>query len=74
MNSDHFRKFRQEKTICLALSGLTAFMGTMKAVGLFATGFFPWYVEIIASIVLLARGVFLTRKISQQNDNYPNYH
>ncbi len=39
---------------------LLAFTGTMKAVGIFAVGTFPWPVEIASSILLLVYTVWLT--------------
>ncbi len=42
---------------------LTAFLGTMKALGIFAVGTFPWYTEIASSIFMLIYGISLTLKI-----------
>lgn len=56
-------RLRAQRNLFFGLALLTAFMGTMKALGIFAIGAFPWGVEFALSVFCLIYGISLTMKI-----------
>jgi hypothetical protein len=63
MNNEPLTQLRKQQKLSFGLFLLTAFMGTMKAIGVFAVGTFPWYTEFVLSGFMWCYWVFLTFKI-----------
>ena len=63
MTTTPIAQLRKQQRICFAMAPLAAFMGGMKALGIFAVGAFPWYVEGALSVFLLIYAISLTLKI-----------
>jgi hypothetical protein len=65
MNIKEMENLRKQQKLASGLFLLTGFMGTMKAIGWFGAGTFPWYTEFVLAGFLLCYWVFLTFKIKK---------
>jgi hypothetical protein len=61
------QKLKKVRLICMFIIPLTAFMGTMKVMGVFKGGLFPWYFEFILCVGTLIHCVGLSKKIAKIN-------
>jgi hypothetical protein len=71
MNSDDtLAKLKKQRNLMFGMAALTAFMETMKVVGIFSIGVFPVWAGFGLSIALLVYGIVLAIKV-QNSEQTP---
>jgi len=66
MNFQALAALKKQQKLFFGLFLLTAFMSGMKALGIFATGIFPWWSEAALSAFALIYAIVFTVKIRKE--------
>lgn len=62
---EQLAKFKRQQKMYLIAAPLTAFLALMKFLGIFALGYFPFYVELVMAVYCLFAAFQLKKKVSK---------